>query len=134
MPGTPVGPTLGQPLTKIDAVLLWDQSVLFTVIHPNLQASVYRVQGTNITLIGSSDGYGKVDSASAVAQDNGNVIMLVSQADNTPGSSGTTSKVYSYYFQNAVPPKPPTQSGTVDQYARDKIDAIQAYIGGVTSV
>lgn len=121
--------------TKIDAKLLWDQSVLITVLHSTQQVSVYRVQGTNVKLIGSSTGLGKCDSGSAVAQDNGNVILLVSQADNVAGSSGSTSKVYAYNFPNAVPPKPPVSGGgTNDVQLREKVNLIQDYLNDASRV
>lgn len=110
---------------KIDADILWDGSHLVTVLHNDTipYAAVYRVIGTTPTFIGRSTGTGKTDSGSAFAAPNGDVFLYVSQAD--PGQSGSTSKVYVYPFPAAVPANPGNNT-SVDQYARDKIAAIQA--------
>lgn len=131
MPGTLVGNGLLPMPLKINATALDDGSDLITVLQ-NSQISVYRVVNNFPTLIGSSNGAGKCDSGDVVVRANGDVILYVSQADNIVGSSGSTSKIYTYKFPNAVPTQ--LSGGTVDAVARNKITNIQFYLGGASNV
>lgn len=133
MPGILVG-GITQPVPlKINGELLFDGSILLTALHTNQQISVYRVVGNVATMIGSSNGLGKVDSGFAVAMNNGTVLLFVSQADNFSGSSGSTCKIYTYTFPNAVPVNPGA-SGTIDSVLRSKVAAIQEILNDASQV
>jgi hypothetical protein len=128
MPGTLVGGNIQAVPLRINGELLFDGSVLLTALHSNQQLSVYHVANNTARLIGSSNGLGKVDSGFAVALNNGTVVLFVSQADNVSGSSGSTCKVYTYAFANAVPANPGAGGSGVDSALRTKVATIQVLL------
>lgn len=104
------GTRIGIPGTvkaRMNAHLCLDgKTILLTFVRLAAEipvAEVWRWQPGGAPIpIGQSEPLGKDDSAAAIALPNGDVILIVSEAD--PGETGMTTDLRYYVFPNAAPP------------------------------